>query len=121
MPTVRIISIWSKVPGAEGRLMNRSENFEYDVEVPAKFRDGRLDVEGTLDRAFARTNRDDRPHNKRCCSTSAGDVMVLGGKHYLVAGHGFKELTPEESKAIQALTSRDTSFGYDWLKKQNLI
>ncbi len=116
MPIIKIISIWSKIPGGEGRRMNRSENFEYEVAVPPA-----ATVEGTLDKAFILTNQDDRPHGNRCCSTSVGDVMVLEGRHYLVEGRGFKELTPQESAAVQALTSRDTSFGYEYLKKHYLI
>ncbi len=116
MPVIHIISIWSKINDVEGALRGRNHNFEYDVTVP----EGRGDTEA-LELAFALTNRDDRPHGQSCCSTTSGDIMVLRGQHYLVDPNGYHALTPEESTAIQALTSRDTSFGYSFLKKHKLI
>lgn len=113
---VQIISVWSKIDGLEGRLLGRDKNVEYTVEVEA----GRT-AEETLENAFALTNRDDRPMGRKACSTSAGDIMVLDGTHYFVEGCGFRALTAEESVKIQALTSRDTSGGYDFLTSRGLI
>lgn len=109
---VTIISIWSKWEGLEGKLRGRDQNFEYTVEVPVG-----PTPEATMDQAFILTNHDDRPHGNRCCSTTAGDIMVLDGQHYLVAGEGFTKLSPVQSEAIQKLTSRDTSFGLDFMVK----
>ena len=117
--TVTIISIWSKIEGLEGRLAGRTENFQYDVEVPIFV--GEDTHEDLLEKAFELTNRDDRPHGNRCCSTTAGDIMVIEGNHYLVEMSGFHKLYLRESEAIQKLTSRDTSFGYKWLTSKNLI
>ena len=114
--TVTIISIFSKWPGPEGKLAGRDQNVEYSVEVPA----GET-PEATLNAAYALTNMDDRPLGNKVCSTSAGDIMVLDGQHYFVDWEGFKKLTPKQSTAIQALTSRDTGMGWDWLVKHNNI
>lgn len=110
--TVTIISIWSKWEGLEGQLRGRDKNFTYDVEVPCE-----ATPTATLENAFCLTNRDDRPNGNRCCSTTAGDIVVLDGQHYLVAGNGYTPLSPAQSEAIQKLTSRDTSFGLDFMVK----
>lgn len=109
MKTVTIISIWTKRD-------QRDPAFTYTVNVPEA-----LDASGTLERAFALTNRDDRPNGNRCCATSAGDIMVLDGQAYLVEGVGYHAITPQESEAFQRLTSRDTSFGYKWCVDHQLI
>ncbi len=111
--TVKIISIWSKIDGLEGRLSHRDHNVEYEVEVPT----GSTRAE-TLEAAYDLTNRDDRPMGNQACSTTAGDIMVLDGQHVLVAPAGFTAITEAQSKAIQALTSSDTSLGMDWLVKR---
>jgi len=113
---VKIISIWSKISGLEGRLMGRNHNYEYEVTVTAA-----ADVEDTLEAAFCATNADDRPNGNRVCSTTAGDIMVLDGQHYLVEPHGYREITEAESAQIQTLTSSDTSFGYDFMANRGLI
>lgn len=107
---VKVISIWSKMTGAEAALLKRTENHEYTVGV----RKGAT-ADHTLEHAFHATNRDDRPHGTTACSTSAGDILVLDGQHYLVEGSGFRAITEAQSTAIQALTSRDTSMGLAWL------
>ena len=121
---VTIISIWSKIDGLEGTRAGRDKNVEYTVEVPA----GNT-PEATLDAAYASTNRDDRPLGQSVCATSAGDIMILpnrlfpylDGQHYLVDRYGFKALTLAQSEAIQKLSSRDTSMGFNWLVKRNGI
>jgi hypothetical protein len=113
---VKIISIWSKWDCLEGVVTGRDQNVEYDVQVPL----GDTDLE-TLDNAFGLTNQDDRPLRHKVCSTTAGDIMVLDGQHYLVEGIGFAPITAEQSAAIQKLSSRDTSAGLAFLTKHNLI
>lgn len=109
---VTIVSIWSKWEGLEGKLHGRDKNFVYDVRVPRE-----ASQEATLENAFCLTNRDDRPWGARCCSTTAGDVMFLDGEYYLVAGCGFEKLSLAQFEAIEALSSRDTSFGLDFMIK----
>lgn len=108
---VTIISIWSKAPE-----IGRHDNVTYTVTVPAH-----ENVIDTLEEAFMATNADNRPMGNRACSTTAGDIMVLNNEHYLVAGCGFTKLTETQSTKIQALTSRDTSFGLAFMVKNNLI
>lgn len=108
---VTIISIWSKAPE-----IGRHDNVTYPVTVIA----GASDIE-TLEEAFNVTNRDTRPWANKVCSTSAGDIMVINGDHYLVEGHGFRKLTAEQSAKIQTLTSRDTSFGFEFMVKHNIL
>ena len=107
MTKVGIISIHTK---------RGPDNFEYEVEVTNKGT-----IEAMLEAAFEQTNLDNRPLGNQVCSTSAGDIMTLGGKHYLVLNMGYQPLSLEESMQIQKLDSRDTSMGYDWLVKQNLL
>ena len=87
---VTIISIWSKAPE-----IGRNSNVAYTVEVPTQ-----ATAEATLERAFALTNQDDRPMARGVCSTSAGDIMVLDGEHYLVESCGYHKLTLAESTKI---------------------
>lgn len=108
--TVTIISIWSKLEGLEGRLSGRSENVVYTVDVPAEGSD--TDI---MERAFMRTNSDDRPMGRRACSTTAGDLMVVDGRHYLVESTGFSALREDQAKAAQALFSSATSLGFNYL------
>jgi hypothetical protein len=109
--TVTIISIWSKAPE-----IDRPNNVVYDVIVPTGD-----NHEDTLEAAFAMTNMDNRPMGNRACSTSAGDIMILNGEHYLVSRCGFTKLTLDQSEKIQKLTSRDTSFGLEFMLKHNII
>lgn len=111
MSTVTIISIRSKAPE-----IGRYENVQYDVSVPAGETSSR-----TLQFAFAATNHDQRPMARQACSTSVGDIMVLDGTHYLVDSDDFRTLTEQESEAIQKLTSRDTSFGYDFMVENGIL
>ena len=74
-----------------------------------------------MENAYALTNRDDRPMGRQACSTTAGDIMVLGDRHYLVEGCGFRPITLAQSSMIQQLTSRDTSFGFEFMVKQGLL
>lgn len=113
---VTIVSIWSKIDGLEGRLMGRDKNSVYDVEVELG-----ASVEETLSNAYTLTNLDDRPHGRSACSTTCGDLMILDGVHYFVDGCGFKVLTEEQSAAVQALSSRDTSFGFGYLQEKGLL
>ncbi len=113
---VAIISIWSKIDGLEGSRAGRDKNFEYSVDVPVG-----ATPEAMLNAAYAITNCDDRPLGRQVCATTAGDIMVLDGQHYLVDRFGFTALTLVQSAAIQKLSSRDTSMGFDWLVKRNLI
>lgn len=112
---VTIISIHSKYPEI-GR-----GNVTYTVKVPVIKSPIKPSVERTLSEAFSMTNRDDRPMGQQVCSTSSGDIMVLNDEHYLVERDGFRKLTLEQSEQIQKLTSRDTSFGYEFMKKHNII
>lgn len=89
---------------------------QYTVEV-----ERRDEAIITLDKAWELTNREDRPRAKEFCSTSAGDLMILDGQYYLVEGGSYHPLTPAEAEAAMKLTTRDTSWGYDDLKKHNLI
>lgn len=109
---VRIISLWSKCEGIPGQ----EDNATYTVRVIRA--DSAI---GTLEAAFRVTNQDDRPRRHNVCSTSAGDIMVLDGNHYLVEGMGFRPLTLVESEKIQKLTSRDTSFGYEFMVKHDIL
>jgi len=86
------------------------------VEVPCE-----TSPEATLENAFCLTNRDNRPNGNRCCSTTNGDIMVLDGQPYLVEGSGYSKLSPAQFEAVQALTSRDTSFGLDFIIKHNNV
>ena len=109
---VEIISIWSKCK----ELVGHENNFHYTVIVR---RNGCSDH--MLEDAFRLTNNDHRPLNHEVCSTSTGDILVLDGQHYLVEGFGFRKITHAESEQIQKLTSRDTTFGYNFMVKHNLI
>ena len=109
---VTVISLWSKCEGVRGH----ENNATYEVEVPA----GGDHIQ-TLERAFARTNQDDRPKGHEVCSTSSGDILVLDGRHYLVENSGYHELTLTESEMVQKLTSRDTSLGFDFMAKNHLL
>ena len=104
---VTIISIWSKAPE-----IGRHDNYTYTVQVPRA-----SSAQGTLEQAFLRTNVDDRPYGQECCSTTAGDMMLLDGKFYLVENTGFRFLTVPQAEAIKKLTSRDTSWGLEGLVK----
>lgn len=114
--TVTIISIWSKIDSLEGKLRNRDKNVIYNVTVPTG-----ATAEETLGAAFCLTNADDRPLHDSVCSTTAGDIMVLDTQYYLVERVGFRPVTVAEATQSQQLTSRDTSFGYDFMVKNNLI
>jgi len=119
--TVTIISIWSKWEGLEGKLAGRDQNFQYDVQVPYEGDNIETQLDAILEGAFVMTNMDDRPNGNRCCSTTSGDIMVVNGIHFLVSPCGFNRLTVEESEAIQKLSSRDTSFGLDWMRRKGLL
>ncbi len=116
MKTVTIISIWSKIDGLEGKLHGRDQNFQYSVRVPEG-----ATAQQTLENAFVATNVDNRPNGRRCCSTTAGDIMILDGIHYLVAGCGFTQISLAQSEAIQKLSSRDTSFGLPFMVKHCFV
>jgi len=109
---VTIISIWSKDPTDS----TRQNNVTYTVEVPQS--KSCLEI---LESAFILTNQDNRPMAKKACSTSSGDVMQLCGVSWLVEGSGYHHLAACELDKILKLTSRDTSFGYEFLRKNNLI
>ena len=106
---VTIISIWSK-------LNQNSEPVSYTVEVPQQDA-----IENTLEEALILTNRDDRPKRQQVCSTTPGDILIVANTPYLVECSGFTKLTETESAHIQTLSSRDTTFGYDYLKSKNLL
>lgn len=103
---VKIISIWSKADGS-------GSNYVYSIVVP-----NASTPEGVLENAFRLTNQDSRPQRHVCYSTSAGDIMVLNGQHYLVERTGYAKITREQSHAIQNLTSRDTAFGLNYLIRE---
>lgn len=109
---VDIISIWSKCQ----ELPGHENNFKYTVSVR---RNGK--AEHMLEAAFRLTNRDDRPLGGEVCSTSSGDIMILDGQHYLVEDFGYHKLTLAQSEQIQKLTSRETSFGYNFMAEHNLL
>ena len=106
---VTIYSIWTKRSAVEPVI-------PYTVDVP------QTSVPSALSGAYALTNMDNRPYGNRVCSTSCGDIMQIGAEFYLVDKFGFTSLTTDEAnKIIDNLTSRDTSFGYAWMKKNNII
>lgn len=109
---VTIISIWNKLtnnpPGEPA--------FRYDILVPKGTR------KETLDRAYGITNVDERPLPTQVCATTAGDVMILNGKYYLVDPIGFHPLTEAEAGKIEReLSPLQTTYGYAWLVKQGLL
>jgi hypothetical protein len=106
---VTVISLWSKRAG-------QAVPPAYDVEVSRC-----PDPVETLNLAWVLTNRDDRPKAKEVCSTSAGDIMVLDGRHYFVDLTGFQPMTQAQSEAVQTLSSQDTGMGWDWLLVHHLI
>jgi len=109
MRIVTIISLWSN-------LRWHAPAIRYDVLAQGS------DVDATLEDAFSVTKRPGRPMRGRACSTTAGDLMVLDGRHYLVEPQGFHELTDAEAQAIiEELSPLDTSWGYDWLANNDLI
>jgi len=108
MRVVTIISLWSK-------LRWPIPPVQYEVLA----QDG--DVETTLQDAFAVTNVDGRPMGKQECATTAGDMMVLDGQHYLVDPEGFHKLTEAEAQAIMQLSALETWWGYDRLVRDHLI
>ena len=108
MKIVTIISLWSK-------LRWPIPSVQYDVLA----RDG--DVATTLEDAFATTNVDGRPMGKQACATTAGDMMVLDGQHYLVEPVGFHKLTEREAQAIAQLHVLQTCWGYERLVECRFI
>ena len=108
MKVVTIISLWSK-------LRWPIPSVQYDVLA----RDG--DVATTLEDAFATTNVDGRPMGKQACATTAGDMMVLDGQHYLVEPVGFHKLTEREAQAIAQLHVLQTCWGYERLVECRFI
>ena len=68
LKVVTIISLWSTLRWPVPPV-------RYDVLA----QDG--DVETTLQDAYVVTNVDGRPMGKQACATTAGDMMVLDGKH----------------------------------------
>ena len=109
MKEIGVISIWTKRTAEDSPVA-------YSVRVEEQ-----PTQEAMLDAAFVLTNRDDRPLWRNVCSTSIGDVLVLDNQPWLVDKVGFKRLTSAQFEAVKALTSRDTSGGFDWLIKQGLI
>jgi hypothetical protein len=113
MKHVTIMSIWTKRNAAD-------EPFTYSLPIILPLAE--LDEEqAALGAAFAATNNDDRPHGRQCCSTSAGDIMIVDGKYFLVEGHGFEPITFEQSVQIRHLTSRETSFGLQDMLDNGLV
>jgi hypothetical protein len=110
MRQVTIHSVWSKE-------IHTDRVFTYTVQLP----DGTTVME-TLENAYAATNVDNRPHRKEVPSTTAGDVILADGQHWLVEWTGFHKLTPNEAMFITSkLTSRETAFGYDRMVKEGFL
>jgi hypothetical protein len=110
MKRVTIHSIWSK-------CLHTDRVFTYSVDVP----DGTTVME-TLENAFCLTNMDDRPRRKEVPSTTAGDIMLASGQHYLVESCGYRKLNTSEVFHITTkLTSRETAFGYDHMVKEGYL
>ena len=107
MKVVTIISLWSALGRAAAPV-------RYDVLAE----DG--DVETTLQDAYEYTNVDGRPMAKEACATTAGDMLVLDGRHYLVDPFGFHELTQAEAQKILKLSVLATRWGYDQLLRDHL-
>jgi hypothetical protein len=105
---VTIISLWST-------LRWPIPPVQYDVLAQDD------DVASTLEDAFATTNMDGRPMGKQACATTAGDMMVLDGKHYLVEPSGFHKLTEAEAHAIAQLHVLQTCWGYERLVENRFI
>lgn len=89
--SVIIISMLSK-------LLGHRKPFTYSVSVEK----GNT-VRQTLAHAYALTNHDLRPLGSECCATSPGDLMLHGGKYYLVQATGFKRLKPKDAMTHMAL------------------
>jgi len=107
MKKVTIHSIWSKQAPTD-------RVFTYTVEVP----EGTTVME-TLENAYCMTNMDDRPRRLEVPSTTAGDIILADGQHWLVENVGYHKLTPEEVAWISTrLTSLTTTFGYAFLVEQ---
>jgi hypothetical protein len=65
-------------------------------------------VEQKLKRAFFYGQNDFQP--KPFCSLSAGDVVILEGRNFLVKFCGFKELTADELERWAAIPRRERAF-----------
>ncbi|CAK9251247.1 unnamed protein product [Sphagnum jensenii] len=63
------------------------------------------DVNTLLSRIYRYGQNDVQP--QRVCSVSAGDVICIGEKFFLVAMTGFKEITADDVKEIEAMDRRD--------------
>jgi hypothetical protein len=107
---VTIVSIWSKrAPG--------DSPVRYDVRVLAGG-----SPTAPLNRAYAQTNVDERPHAQEVPTTSTGDLMLCNGQWWFVDVCGFTRLTAEQARVIeQRLTSRDTSFGLADLVREGKV
>lgn len=110
MTLVHVTSMWAREPGRENRWVP-----SYPVAVKTG------PVGEMLEEAFWRTNRDDRPLRNSVCSTTAGDLMRVDGRYFLVERCGFKEVSEAEACKIRTLTSRETSWGYDDMKQNGFI
>jgi hypothetical protein len=106
MQAVTIISIHGK----------NESNRVYTILVP----EGRTWAQ-TLANAFQAGTVENRPLSRLVPPVRSGDILILDDSHYLVQTGNFQKLSPQESLGIQRLTSEDTSFGYAYLVKNDLI
>jgi hypothetical protein len=109
---VTIISITSKII----EIPERNQNQVYTIGVIPGVSD-----EQTLEIAWDHTNLDNRPHGRKVCSSSVGDIFILNGQHWFCNSVGFVKITPEQSFEVQQLTSRDVMFGLEWLIEKGLV
>lgn len=98
---VTIISLWTRHVHGSG------VPHQYDVTVRIA-----PTVKAMLEAAFHRTNDDGYLRPPKVWSTTAGDLMVLDGTHYLVASRGFRRLTSEE--VTQEITIVDSLETKEW-------
>jgi hypothetical protein len=99
--TVTIISLWTR------HFQGPAVPHQYDVTVPVA-----PTVKAMLESAYARTNDDNFLRPSKVWATTAGDLMVLDGTHYLVASSGFLLLTSDE--VAQEITVADSLESKEW-------
>ncbi len=97
---VTIISLWTR------RSNGPMAPCIYTITIPAA-----RTVAKMLSHAYYLTNVDGRPMSRSFCATTSGDLMVLGGIHYLVAARGFHQLS-----ALQARREIEIADTWEWGK-----
>jgi hypothetical protein len=88
----------------------------YTITVP----EGPTPV-ATLELARQAGTGENRPLNRFVPPVRPGDIMILDGEHYLVQIASFAKLSQPESIGIQKLSLKESSFGYAFMTKNNLV